>query len=76
MSQKFDTKNRYYYRFFSQLINSIMTDLLHQLCLLNRRIEIAAKQVLWNESGTLVCIATDENLFILKYDSEAEAKGL
>jgi len=40
-----------------------------------RRIEIASKQVLWNESGTLVCIATEENFFILKYDAEAESKG-
>ena len=40
-----------------------------------RRIEISALQVLWNESGTQVCIATEDNLFILKYDAEAEAKG-
>ena len=31
--------------------------------------------MLWNESGTLVCIATEENFFILKYDAEAESKG-
>ena len=45
------------------------------LSLFLRRIEITSKQVLWNESGTLVCIATEENFFILKYDAEAASKG-
>ena len=43
---------------------------------MDRRIEIASKHVLWNESGTLVCIATEENFFVLKYDAEAASKGI
>lgn len=36
-----------------------------------RRIEILPKHVIWNEGGELVCIATEESFFILKYSSEA-----
>uniref|UniRef100_T1IL74 Uncharacterized protein n=1 Tax=Strigamia maritima TaxID=126957 RepID=T1IL74_STRMM len=36
-----------------------------------RRIEIQPKHVMWAESGELVCIATDESYFILKYNAEA-----
>jgi len=28
-------------------------------------------QVFWNESGQLVCIATEESFFMLKYNAEA-----
>ena len=28
-------------------------------------------QIFWSENGELVCIATEESLFILKYNSEA-----
>jgi len=40
-----------------------------------RRIEITAKNVMWNESGSLLSIITDDSFFILKYDAEAVAKG-
>ncbi|KAL7644998.1 UNVERIFIED_CONTAM: hypothetical protein RMT77_004822 [Armadillidium vulgare] len=40
-----------------------------------RRIEIQPKQVFWSESGEYVCIATEENFFILKYNSETVAKA-
>ncbi|CAH1776242.1 unnamed protein product [Owenia fusiformis] len=36
-----------------------------------RRIEITSKQVYWSDSGELLCIATDESFFILKYKAEA-----
>ncbi|KAK7070650.1 Coatomer subunit beta' [Halocaridina rubra] len=36
-----------------------------------RRIEIQPRQVFWSENGDYVCIATDENYFILKHSSEA-----
>lgn len=36
-----------------------------------RRIEITPKHVFWNESGELLCIATDESFFVLKFMAEA-----
>ncbi|XP_074654066.1 coatomer subunit beta'-like isoform X2 [Tubulanus polymorphus] len=36
-----------------------------------RRIEITPKNVFWNDSGELLCIATEESFYILKYSSEA-----
>lgn len=33
-----------------------------------RRIDIQPKHVFWSESGELVCLATDEAYFILKYN--------
>ncbi|XP_064089389.1 coatomer subunit beta'-like isoform X3 [Macrobrachium nipponense] len=36
-----------------------------------RRIEIQPRQIFWSENGDYVCIATDENYFILKYSSDA-----
>ncbi|XP_041377525.1 coatomer subunit beta'-like isoform X2 [Gigantopelta aegis] len=36
-----------------------------------RRIEITPKQIYWSETGELVCIATEESFFILKYSTEA-----
>jgi len=36
-----------------------------------RRIEITPKMIFWNESGELLCIATEESFFILRYKSEA-----
>ena len=38
-----------------------------------RRIEITPKQVYWSENGDMVCIATEESYFILKYNAEAVA---
>uniref|UniRef100_A0A0G2K0P9 Beta'-coat protein n=1 Tax=Rattus norvegicus TaxID=10116 RepID=A0A0G2K0P9_RAT len=35
-----------------------------------RRIEIQPKHIFWSDSGELVCIATEESFFILKYLSE------
>lgn len=42
-----------------------------------RRIEITPKNIYWSENGELVCIATEESFFILKYSTEAveQAKG-
>ncbi len=34
---------------------------------LMRRIEIVPKQVMWAESGELVCIATEDSYYILRY---------
>ena len=41
-----------------------------------RRIEIQPKNVYWSESGELICIATEESFYILKYypDNVQEAK--
>ncbi|XP_050414492.1 coatomer subunit beta' isoform X1 [Patella vulgata] len=36
-----------------------------------RRIEITPKSIVWSENGDLVCIATDESFFILRYSPEA-----
>lgn len=36
-----------------------------------RRIEIQPKTVYWSENGELVCIATEDSYFILKYDADA-----
>lgn len=33
-----------------------------------RRIEVQPKYVYWNETGTLVCLATEESFFILRID--------
>ncbi|XP_063596464.1 coatomer subunit beta'-like isoform X2 [Penaeus indicus] len=40
-----------------------------------RRIEIQPRQVFWSENGDYVCIATDENYFILKYSTDAVTKA-
>jgi len=40
-----------------------------------RRIEIQPKHVYWSEGGTLVCIATEDSYFILKYSPEQVAKA-
>lgn len=40
-----------------------------------RRIEIQPKHVFWSESGELVCLATDERYFILKYNPNAVEKA-
>lgn len=36
-----------------------------------RRIEIQPKHVYWSESGELVCIATEDSYFILKFSAAA-----
>ncbi|XP_075717399.1 coatomer subunit beta' [Rhinoderma darwinii] len=38
-----------------------------------RRIEIQPKHIFWSDSGELVCIATEDSFFILKYLSEKVA---
>ncbi|TRY95488.1 hypothetical protein DNTS_026147 [Danionella cerebrum] len=38
-----------------------------------RRIEIQPKHIFWSDSGELVCIATEESFFILRYLSEKVA---
>uniref|UniRef100_A0A673A7I4 Coatomer subunit beta' n=1 Tax=Sphaeramia orbicularis TaxID=375764 RepID=A0A673A7I4_9TELE len=35
-----------------------------------RRIEIQPKHIFWSDSGELVCIATDESFFVLRYLAE------
>jgi Coatomer WD associated region. len=40
-----------------------------------RRIEIQPRHVFWSESGELVCLATEESYFILKYDSTVVARA-
>jgi len=41
-----------------------------------RRIEIMPKLIIWSESGEMVCIATDESYFVLKYSPEAVSKAM
>ncbi|XP_070207580.1 coatomer subunit beta'-like isoform X1 [Littorina saxatilis] len=36
-----------------------------------RRIEITPKNIFWSENGELVCIATEDSFFILKFSAEA-----
>ncbi|GFO05733.1 coatomer subunit beta' [Plakobranchus ocellatus] len=36
-----------------------------------RRIEITPRHIFWSENGELVCIATEDSFFILKYNAEA-----
>ncbi|CAL1543677.1 unnamed protein product [Lymnaea stagnalis] len=36
-----------------------------------RRIEITPKHIFWTENGQLVCIATEDSFFILKFSAEA-----
>ncbi|TMS07910.1 Coatomer subunit beta' [Larimichthys crocea] len=38
-----------------------------------RRIEIQPKHIFWSDSGELVCIATDESFFVLRYLAEKVA---
>ncbi|PSN49934.1 Coatomer subunit beta' [Blattella germanica] len=40
-----------------------------------RRIEIQPRHVFWSESGELVCLATEESYFILKYDAATVARA-
>lgn len=41
-----------------------------------RRIEVAAKGVYWNESGELVCIASEDSFFVLRFNREAYLSAL
>jgi len=41
-----------------------------------RRIEVAARSVFWNEEGSLVCVAGDDEFFVLKYNREVAAAAL
>lgn len=40
-----------------------------------RRIEIAARNVYWSESGQLVCISTEDSFYILKYSAESVSQA-
>ncbi|XP_077292291.1 coatomer subunit beta' [Arctopsyche grandis] len=40
-----------------------------------RRIEIQPKHVYWTENGNLVCLATDDSYFILKYDASVVTRA-
>lgn len=40
-----------------------------------RRIEIQPRHVFWSENGELVCLATEESYFVLKYDSSIVARA-
>lgn len=41
-----------------------------------RRIEIQPKHIFWSDSGELVCIATDESFFVLRYMAEKVTAAL
>ncbi|XP_046397085.1 coatomer subunit beta' [Ischnura elegans] len=41
-----------------------------------RRIEIQPRHVFWSDSGSLVCLATDESYFILRYNAATVARAL
>lgn len=38
-----------------------------------RRIEVAARSIVWNDSGELLAIASDDAFFVLRYNREAAA---
>lgn len=40
-----------------------------------RRIEIQPRSIYWSESGHLVCLATDESYFILRFNADIVAKA-
>ena len=40
-----------------------------------RRIEIVPKMIYWSENGELLCIATEENFFILKHNQDIVRKA-
>nr|XP_039250416.1 coatomer subunit beta'-like isoform X2 [Styela clava] len=40
-----------------------------------RRIEITPKNIYWSDNGDLVCLATDESFFILRYDQNKIAEA-
>ena len=40
-----------------------------------RRIEITPKALYWSENGELLCIATEDSYFILKYNEAAVARS-
>lgn len=40
-----------------------------------RRIEIQPRHVFWSENGELVCLATEDSYFILKYDSSVVSQA-
>lgn len=40
-----------------------------------RRIEIQPRAIYWSESGHLVCLATDESYFILRFNADTVAKS-
>nr|CAD7393773.1 unnamed protein product [Timema cristinae] len=46
-----------------------------ELLELVRRIEIQPRHVFWSESGELVCLATDDSYYILRYDSSIVARA-
>ena len=41
-----------------------------------RKIDVAAKEVYWSDSGNMVCIATDESAYVLSYDAQATANAV
>jgi len=41
-----------------------------------RRIDVAAKEIKWSESGDLICIACEESFFVLRYNRELVAAAL
>lgn len=42
-------------------------------CRLVRRIDVMAKDIKWSESGDLMCIASEESFFILRYNRDVVA---
>lgn len=41
-----------------------------------RKIDVVPRQVMWNETGTLVCLICDETSYVLKYDDSAVAAAI
>ncbi|KAF4525282.1 hypothetical protein B566_EDAN009365 [Ephemera danica] len=41
-----------------------------------RRIEIQPRHAFWSESGELLCLATDDSYFILRYNADVVARAL
>ena len=41
-----------------------------------RKIDVAAKEVYWSDSGTMVCIATKDGAYVLSYNAEAAAAAI
>lgn len=41
-----------------------------------RKIDVAAKEVYWSDSGTMVCIATKDGAYVLSYNAEVAASAI
>jgi coatomer subunit beta' len=41
-----------------------------------RRIEIQPRHVFWSDSGELLCLATDDSYFVLRFNADVVARAL